>query len=177
MKKNIAIVLGIIMALSLVACAKNAPATDYQQKQKDGQILEENSAQIPNPFVDCETIADAEKIAGFEITVPDKMPEGYSQSSIQAINDYLIQIFYESGDNEILIRKGIGSEDISGDYNTYSESNTMTIGELTINTKGNDGKINVATWINGEYTFSILVNPGKVGVDNTVINDMVVSIQ
>ena len=35
-------------------------------------------------------------------------------SAIRAIKDTMIEIIYTNGDNEIRIRKGTGSEDISG---------------------------------------------------------------
>jgi hypothetical protein len=132
-----------------------------------------SSVQIPNPFVDCESIADAEKIAGFKMAVPEKMPEGYSQAVIQAIQNDMIQIIYKDGDNEILIRKGKGIEDISGDYNEYKENNTMAAGKLQVSIRGNDGKVNVATWTEAEYTFAITCN----GMDKAVISDLVSGIQ
>lgn len=172
MKKFITLALCAIIALSFTACSDKTNTND-NQSEKTG----EENQQIPNPFIDCETINDASKIAGFTITVPEKMPEGYVQDSIEAVENEILQIFYVNGDKTILIRKARGNEDISGDYNTYSENNTITIGNLNVSTKGNDGKVNVATWVNGEFTYAIIVNSGEVGLDSTTIRDMIIDIQ
>lgn len=44
----------------------------------------EDLVEIPNPFIDCDSLEDAKKIAGFEIRVPDAI-DGYSDRFIQAI--------------------------------------------------------------------------------------------
>ncbi|MFV0326967.1 MAG: hypothetical protein ACK5LF_21745, partial [Bacteroides xylanisolvens] len=63
----------------------------------------------------------------------------------------------------------------SGDYNEYKENNTLTVGNLTVIVKGNGGKVNLATWVSGEFSFAISVNPGGKGLDNQAINDMISS--
>ncbi|SHL00873.1 hypothetical protein SAMN02745136_03882 [Anaerocolumna jejuensis DSM 15929] len=171
MKKLIVIALSAVMALSFAACTNNPP------KQISGQAAEGDSQQIPNPFKDCKTVAEAEKTAGFTLALPEKIPEGYVQKSIQAIKNDMIQVIYENGKKELLIRKAKGKEDISGDYNKYSENNTMTVGSLQVSTRGNDGKIKVAAWTDGEYTFAVSVNSEDEGLDNTAISDMISSMK
>lgn len=39
--------------------------------------------------------------------------------------------------------------------------------------KGDSGKVNVSTWSEGEYVFSIIVNCGGTGLDSYTIGDMV----
>ena len=133
--------------------------------------------EIPSPFVDCDTMDDAEKIAGFNVTVPEKMPEGYAQKLIQAVENDMIQVFYANGEKEIVIRKAKGSEDISGDYNEYKENNTITVGSRKVSTRGNHGKVNAAIWIDGAYTYSITANLGETGLDANTISDMAGSIR
>ena len=56
MKKLIAIILCGLTVYSLAACtSKNATG---------------GNAEIPNPFVDCATLADAAKLTGFDKTFP-----------------------------------------------------------------------------------------------------------
>jgi hypothetical protein len=176
MKKLILIALSAVMALLLVACGQspaNSPSQAAEQSES-GESLGGN-VQIPNPFIDCETLEDAQKAAGFDLTVPDKMPEGYSQSAIRAMENSMIELIYMNGDNEMRIRKATGSEDISGDYNDYIENSTLTVGDLQVTIKGNDGKVNVATWVNGDYAFSLTFS--GTGMDKTVVSDMVGGIQ
>lgn len=58
-------------------------------------------------------------------------------------------------DPSLYIRKGAGNEDISGDYNEYSETNTLSVDGLSVTVKGDDGKISVAIWTDGDYSFAI----------------------
>lgn len=176
MKKLIVIALSAILALSLVACGSHASVNDGTQAT-NGKALGDDSMQIPNPFVDCSTLEDAQKLADFSLNVPKNMPEGYSMSAIRAIESKMIELVFTNGGDEIRIRKSTGSEDTSGDYNVYKENNTTIVGNVQVTLKGNEGKVNVATWIHGNYAFAITVNPGGAGMDSTVISDMVSSIQ
>jgi len=140
MKKIIAILLSVLTLCSLAACAK---------KQQTG-----SGEQIANPFVTCQTMADAEKLAGFSFTVPDTV-EGYTGRELQAIENQMIQAIYTNGDKSLMLRKGTGSDDISGDYNEYSEKNTVQVGELSVTMKGDNGTVSVAVWTNGGCAYAV----------------------
>ncbi len=85
---------------------------------------------IANPWTDCGSKEEAEKLAGFEINTDPELVEGAEKTvyrvlnaSAESIEDRMIEvIYYDGSDNEILrIRKArTFSSDISGDYNTYS---------------------------------------------------------
>ncbi|MFV0239795.1 MAG: DUF4367 domain-containing protein [Lacrimispora sphenoides] len=167
MKKMIAFALCAVMALSLAACSNDKPEV------KDDPQKQTSNVEIPSPWVDCETIADAEKLAGFTVIHPKTIPDGYTQKTIEAVKDDMIQIIYENGEDQIVFRQAKGSDDISGDHTEYKESNTLTIGTLKVDVKGNGGKINLATWVNGEYSFAVSANLGGKGLDNQAINDMI----
>lgn len=193
MKKLILIVFCAVMASMLAACGFRSyvttqegstgqivnPSTSqvHEQNQLGGQTLGGNSAQIPNPFVDCKTLEEAQKLAGFDIALPDKMPEGYAQSAIRAVKNTMIEIIYKNGDEEIRIRKGTGSEDISGAYNDFEESSTVTVGNLQVTIKGGGGKINVASWFDGGHAFSITINLVGEGIDKTVVSEMISNVK
>lgn len=64
----------------------------------------------------------------------------------------------EDSREQMVIRKASGAgenADISGDYNVYNETSTVTVGEYTVTLKGNDQKVNLATWTSGDYACSI----------------------
>lgn len=171
MKKIIVITLCGLMAISFVAC-------EGKTQQKDTNISSEDSTQIPNPFVDCETLEGAEQIAGFEITLPETMPEGFNQNAILVIENDLIEVIYNNNeDDKIYIRKAKGNEDISGDYNEYKEQNTIKVGNLDVTTKGNDGMISVAIWNDGDYAYAIGVSNDEKGIDSSTMTDMIKSMK
>lgn len=175
MKKLIIIVLGTIMVISLVAVGTTVAMSfaNFNVSEKNGGQIAGETAQIPNPFIDCATIEDAQKLAGFNMTIPDAMPEGYSRTAIRAVKNKEIEIIYLNGDSEIRIRKAIGIEDISGDYTAYKEEKKIEIGSVKVTMKGDSGKVNVSTWSEGGYVFSITVNCGGTGLDSSIIRDMV----
>ena len=65
-----------------------------------------------------------------------------------------------NADGRITVRKGTGSEDISGDYNEYSEKETLKIHGLDVLVKGDEGKIFCATWTKDGYSFAIVADKG-----------------
>ena len=83
---------------------------------------------------------EAAKIAGFEMTVPETV-EGFADPAIEAVKEDMIQVSFAKGDDELLLRKALGTDDVSGDYNTYAETNTLTVGDLTVTAKGSDGVV------------------------------------
>ncbi|MEG2928720.1 MAG: hypothetical protein RR846_04140 [Oscillospiraceae bacterium] len=148
MKKIIVYVLCAVMAVSLVGCATTPDSSGKSEGEKEG------GTQLANPFVDCETLTDAAKLSGFEITLPSAMPQGYSQDAIRAVKDDMLEIIYKNADSSITLRKAKGSEDVSGDYTQYPETQALEIDKVTVNTKGDKGLVNVAIWTQGEFSFS-----------------------
>lgn len=165
MKRTIIVTLCAVAALSLAACGSDAVTAQKADA--------EETAQIPNPFIDCETLDEAAKIAGFEMTVPEEM-EGYDKPVINTIENEMIQVIYYKGEDEVRIRKGAGSEDISGDYNEYAETDSVTVEGMQVTIRGNDGKASVATWTNEEYTYSITVGEG---IDIDSMTDLIKAVK
>ena len=166
--KRIAICLCLLMTASLAACAgKTAPASSSAAGASESQ-------QIANPFVECATPEEAAKLAGFEMTIPETV-EGYTGPVIEAVKNEMIQAaFTGSGDDELLLRKAAGADDVSGDYNEYAETKTLTVGALTVTVKGADGLVHVATWTNGDYTFAI--DASGAGISEQTVTSLVQSI-
>lgn len=124
-----------------------------------GKIListdSDNKTQISNPFVNCKSLEDAAKLAGFSLTAPAKLG-GYATSKIQVVNNQMIQVIYTDADNQTrTLRKAIGTEDISGDYTDYAQTNTVAVGTLQVTMKGNNDTVSVATWTAGGFTYAI----------------------
>ena len=140
MKKLTVILLCLLAAVALTACNSKSSAASGEQ--------------LPNPIVDCDTLADAAKLTGFELTAPDAL-DGYDTRTVQAIDNKLIQVAYTSGEHKLLIRKAAGEDDISGDFTAYDETGTVTVGSLSVLMKGEKGMVSVATWADGGYTFAV----------------------
>lgn len=117
--------------------------------------------QIPNPFIPCATLQAAADIAGFSLDAPDAY-EAYDHTTIQAIEGEMIEVIYEdASENEGLrIRKGIGTDPISGDYNRYDSEETQTIAGVSVSVRKNGDLIFVAEWTDGGYAHSITSENG-----------------
>ena len=125
-------------------------------------------AQLPNPWTEYDSLKKACEDSGFEMTAPDSM-DGYEVKTITAIKGEIIQVDFSHNEEDkadyetspyVTFRKGIGSEDISGDYNYYSVTTEKEIAGNTVTLKGDDATISNATWSDGTYSYAIMSNPG-----------------
>lgn len=120
-----------------------------------------DNVQIPNPFVDCSSLADAAAAAGFGLTAPEQAGDNPMRGiQVMSMDPKLIQIFYGDEDNEVRVRKAAGSDDISGDYNVYSQISSVEVDGVSVTEKGEDGMVMVAVWSDGGYTYAVLSNAG-----------------
>ncbi len=139
MKKLFVCILCTLMAVSACAC---------------GSKESKENTQIANPFKDYETMEEAEKAAGFDMTVPETLDKR-EVTLIQVMNDKMIQVFYGEDEDRVIVRKAEGSEDISGDYTEFGETGTVDVNGAEVTLKGDEGKVKVAIWTAGKYTYAV----------------------
>lgn len=156
MKKILAITMGTLMSVSIVANANNAS----QKIQIKEPINQEQQIQIPNPFVTVKTLEEAEQLAGFKIKLPSKLVTDYTQDGISAIKDTLININFTKENNMVGVRKGKGTADVSGDYTIYQNEEKITANNIQTTIKGNNGTFNLAIWQNEGFAYSVHLASG-----------------
>lgn len=150
-KRSALLACSALLAVSLAACSQ--PAAPDAASTPD--TAASDTTQIPNPWADCTTLADAAALTGYDFTVPDSV-DGYTDISITVLTDeQLTEVQYSSGNARLCLRKAPGSDDISGDYNQYAESNAVDVDGRSVTLQGNDGQVQLATWLDGDYTYSI----------------------
>lgn len=169
MKKWMMLLLSTALVLPSAACGTDPAAEDTTigtEAVAEDSGLEDNlehsgeMVEIPNPWTEYETLAQACEESGFDMTAPDAI-EGYEEQYISAIKGEIIQVNFSRADGAyITFRKGIGDADISGDYNTYAVSTQQEIGDKSVTLKGNDETISLVTWTDGTYSYSVNSNPG-----------------
>ena len=157
------------VSISDTQADKTADKTTDKASDGAADIKIGENVQIPNPFVDCESMEDAKNLAGFDMVAPDEIT-GYDKAIIQAVENDMIQVIYESGENRILIRKAAGSDDISGDYNVYEKEDEYTVDNVTIKCRSNDNKNYVITWTDGDFTYAI---DSDAGIDEELTQQLV----
>jgi hypothetical protein len=125
-------------------------------------LSKDNNAQIANPFVDCDTLNEAIKITGFDLTVPSTINKATDRLyRVMTLDDKMLEVIYQSGEDEAArIRKAPGAEDISGDNNEYAQANTVSVDGAEVTMRGNNGMVYLAIWNTGGYTYSVNVTNG-----------------
>ena len=144
---------------ALLGCREGTVTLEDGRVKINTEPGAEEAVQIPNPFTDHATLAEAAKAVGFELTVPEKV-NGSPRRDIQTMSGELIQVFYGDDGAEICIRKAPGAGDISGDYNQYAQTKTVDVNGSAVTMKGAEGLFMTAIWERGGYTYSILARAG-----------------
>lgn len=147
------------MLFSVVACGGSSSGTSG-----DNGSTSQQGERIPDPFQEFDSAEDAQKAAGFDITVPDPLDDTWKGVYRVDVDGKLIEVIYNQGNPDdsweaYRIRKGAGTDDVSGDYNDYAETTEEEVDGKTVTLKGEGGKVTLATWTDGGYSYSISAAP------------------
>ncbi len=136
--------------------------TVYADLDGNAQITEtyefdgEENTQIVNPVeeygMDARSLEAAQEAVGFEIAFPEK----FTAENFLVIDGTILEIDFDGG----YIRKAKGGDDISGDFNEYEEVEAKDLDGREVTVKGNDGKIILAAWADGDYSYCIRIDKG-----------------
>lgn len=108
--------------------------------------------QAPAPWIQAHTMKQARKVAGFGMKAPSI--KGYKPNGIYIMNR-VIQKEYIKGDLWILLKKGKGSGDLSGDHETYPAKKIIKAGKYKVKVRGNRNRYYKATWTKHGFSYSI----------------------
>ena len=173
MRRTKMAVLGMMMVLSMTACAGKAETktigveTTVQETAAEEMITETVKAErgeneesmigMPNPYTDHDNLKEAEEDAGFKIQIPDEI-QGVKAVAFRNLGTEMLEVIYYDGDAEVArVRKGTGAEDISGDYVIDSEVKTVEVGEKFVTIKKEAEDCYLAVWTDGDYSYSVSV--------------------
>ncbi len=120
---------------------------------------EEPAVQIPNPFVEYDSVEEAGKHIDFTVSVPDEIT-GYPKKDISVMSDTMFQIVYSNNEKEVCIRKQAGDGDISGDYTEYTNEKSVEAEGITVRLRGDQTKYYNLTWTNEGYAYSVYADAG-----------------
>ncbi len=175
MKKIMILSLIGMCVLGLPACGTSSSGGSDSSSAADSSASAESTVStvsagsvddgenMPNPFVEYESLEEALEHLDFTADVPDFM-EGY-EARYYVMSDSVLQIIFENQYNEICIRKEAGEEDISGDYNEYDQEEDLALDEKTLHAKGKDDLIYTVTWTDNGYSYSITIEQGMMEED------------
>lgn len=117
----------------------------------------------PNPWTAAASAEEAAQGAVLDSFVPPEviscaafLPEHCAFSYM----DGVAEAMYDNGLDCLVIRKGQGSTDVSGDYNDYPETKELELKGLTIRCSGADGQIRLVRWEFDGNSYSLSFNAG-----------------
>ncbi|EHJ00304.1 hypothetical protein CDLVIII_3749 [Clostridium sp. DL-VIII] len=129
------------------------------------------SAEDVNYNQEYKTLDEAEKALNLKVNSLKTVPKGYEMENVSTISNEIIQVDYNNGNSNITFRAGIGTDNISGDYNVYQVKKTVKVNGLNVNLEGNKSEeYNLAVWEKDGISYSI---SAENGIDEKTILDMI----
>lgn len=115
--------------------------------------------QVLPPFRQVDSLDALSEAVGFPVTEVSPLPFDPVSTTYTAYDEGLAEITYTgSGGQTATYRQSCGSEDNSGDYNLYPD--TQALPEQNATLKGQDGLYTLALWTDGTYTYSLNLSSG-----------------
>ncbi len=145
---------------------QGAPLARAVQDADEGAVAQDAAAAsgavttLANPWQECASMPQAESLAGFSFAIGDSaLPEGYGPEAayIQVIAGAMIEVDYtgEHG-GSVCLRKAVGTDDVSGDYNSYDLTQTSRIAGQDVTLRGAENAWYVVTWTRDGYSFAVV---------------------
>ena len=152
------------------------PGSEAGQEELGGQA----GAMVGNGMVEVESLAELSQALGFSVPEVKNIPFEVTNTVYTNGWNTFAQIEYQGGDlekdqeesqdenqmegqtaaEEVLFRKARGTDDISGDYNVYSDVKKITVNEVSVTLKGEQGQYKLAIWQQDGFTYSLSWEPG-----------------
>ncbi len=126
---------------------------------------------------ECSSVKELSDKVGFAVSEIDAetLPFAVKEISYLAYPDMLAEVNYRgSKGEEVSYREGIGSGDISGDYNSYQQTQTIDIQNVEIVLKGEQGIYRLAIWQKDGHAYSLSISEGA---DERVWTKILMSVQ
>ena len=114
----------------------------------------DDNVQVVNPLTEYNSLFDAEESVGFKLGID---LSDYDNLSYVVINNEILEITYSDSDNNLILRKAKGSEDISGDFNTYDVSDDVSVNGVDVSIDQSGNNILVRFVYDG-YSYSLSSN-------------------
>lgn len=140
---------------SLAACLVVVVAAVLAVPQFRGSDNDTTPPQLTGtPFHQVDTLAALSDAVGFPVTEPTVLPFDPVSTTYTAYDEGLAEITYTgSGGQTATYRQSCETEDNSGDYNFYPDTQTLPDQNATL--KGQDGLYTLALWTDDTYTYSL----------------------
>ncbi|MCI6920988.1 MAG: hypothetical protein MR817_10920 [Lachnospiraceae bacterium] len=106
-------------------------------------------------IVELEDTAALSEAVGFPVEDLTSLPFEVRQVTYCSYFNNFAEIDYTGDGQSLSYRKAKGTEDISGDWNEYSNERHLTVNDLDILLKGHSEKYTLASWTDGTYAYAL----------------------
>lgn len=113
-----------------------------------------------NDIVEVSSVEELSKTVGFEVSEPGNLPFKPESVVYTAYWAEMAEIIYINDEQTASFRKGIGSDDVSGDYNSYELTSEISVNDINATLKGNGETYTLAIWTDGEFAYSLSLSEG-----------------
>ena len=144
-------------------------ATEGNMAGEKKEAAGDESMKLPNPFIEVGSLEEAEELAGFSLKTAEKVGN-YGRQSISVMEGEMIQVLYQNdaGEEGLRVRKGLGEEELSGDYNTYTLDEEVEQDGVKIRLRGDGQRIFAASWTKGGYSYAIDLSDAELDRENVL---------
>ena len=125
-----------------------------------GELETKESVSIANGMVEVNSIDELSAAVGFQVSEVNGLPFTVENEVYTSYWDEMAQIEYTGEGETAVFRKGMGTDDVSGDYNVYSNVKEITVGANSVTLKGNTDSFTLAVWTDGDYSYSLDISSG-----------------
>lgn len=111
---------------------------------------QDNNVTIANPNVEYQTLLEAQNAIGFDFNID---LSGFDNLTYTVINNEILDISCSNDDDYLICRKSKGSEDNSGDFNTYDNVGDVVVNGINVTVSSSENKM-LVTFIYEDYSYS-----------------------
>ena len=124
--------------------------------------LQSHGVQVVPDIVEASSAEGLSELVGFEVGDIQGLPFEPAETIYTAYWGEMAEIQYydQDGDLGAVFRKSAGTEDISGDFNSYDTVQELTAGDITATLKGNSGTYMLAIWSHSGFSCSLRIPSG-----------------
>ena len=110
-----------------------------------------------NGIVEVSSVEELAETVGFEVAEPGNLPFEPRSVIYTAYWTEMAEITCTDGEQTAVFRKGAGTDDVSGDYNSYELTSEISLGDINVMLKGSGGTYALAIWTDGGFAYSLFL--------------------
>ena len=117
--------------------------------------------QTGNGIVECASADELSSAVGFDAPEADSLPFEPENTQYFSYWGSMAEVVYAGAENSATLRKSAGSDDVSGDYNSYASTADIAAGDISAEIKGNSADAyTLAVWTDDGYSYSLSLDEG-----------------